>query len=419
MEEDEKSLSNNQWWELYDIKTGRHYYHNAQTRETVWNKPPNADIIPLAKIQDLGELSQRTAENSKAQRPKELATPNNKTSKSSKKSPTVVVNSTADQRVKQWLQQVEESHKISIKDSVEVAKPQRPSHKRDQKQKNSVLARRRTFDSGNNNQNHSSSDSSDFEASSGKIRPSAPLCPRKPRRSSAVTNPVRGQSMRAPATEKSQEQRKHLQTRTPQPVSKSQDDEFRRSTVKQSPSSSDLHGETAQPAATRSHIFPRTNPAVSRSSTISNTLPRNLSQQDNVPLACAEDISPVAANPPRSESIPLNLAGSSGAGSTAKDSPKSQDSNSQTPQNEDMVVPGSVAAKINQFQKPEPQPGLMNRSSIKATPPTATPPKKMSLPQLDPSGSLQTTSFGPRIVTQSTNVPNLRTRSCLLNEHVS
>ncbi|KAH8871778.1 Rho GTPase-activating protein 39 [Schistosoma japonicum] len=46
-----KTVSPNQWWELFDIKAQRNYYYNSSSRETVWQKPVDGDIIPLAKIQ--------------------------------------------------------------------------------------------------------------------------------------------------------------------------------------------------------------------------------------------------------------------------------------------------------------------------------------------------------------------------------
>ncbi|CAH8575753.1 unnamed protein product, partial [Heterobilharzia americana] len=46
-----KTVSPNQWWELFDVKAQRNYYYNSCTRETVWQKPIDGDIIPLAKIQ--------------------------------------------------------------------------------------------------------------------------------------------------------------------------------------------------------------------------------------------------------------------------------------------------------------------------------------------------------------------------------
>jgi len=43
-----------QWWELYDNKTSRYYYYNAGSQKTVWHRPQNGDIIPLAKLQVSG-----------------------------------------------------------------------------------------------------------------------------------------------------------------------------------------------------------------------------------------------------------------------------------------------------------------------------------------------------------------------------
>ncbi|KRY31966.1 Rho GTPase-activating protein 39 [Trichinella spiralis] len=48
-----KKTHENQWWELYDQNTGRFYYYNASTQKTVWQRPYNCDIIPLAKLQTL------------------------------------------------------------------------------------------------------------------------------------------------------------------------------------------------------------------------------------------------------------------------------------------------------------------------------------------------------------------------------
>ena len=48
---DSKEANKEQWWELYDSGTGKNYYHNAYTGKTVWKKPADADILPLAKLQ--------------------------------------------------------------------------------------------------------------------------------------------------------------------------------------------------------------------------------------------------------------------------------------------------------------------------------------------------------------------------------
>ena len=46
-----KQASSNQWWELFDNNTSRFYYYNAFSTITVWHRPINSDIIPLAKFQ--------------------------------------------------------------------------------------------------------------------------------------------------------------------------------------------------------------------------------------------------------------------------------------------------------------------------------------------------------------------------------
>lgn len=48
-----KRTDSNQWWELFDSNTARFYYYNASSQRTVWHKPTNCDIIPLAKLQTL------------------------------------------------------------------------------------------------------------------------------------------------------------------------------------------------------------------------------------------------------------------------------------------------------------------------------------------------------------------------------
>eukprot|EP01147_Barroeca_monosierra_P010949 gene10949-3021_t len=47
-----KLCSENQWWELRDAKSGRAYYYNAATKATVWDRPQQGDIVPLAKLQE-------------------------------------------------------------------------------------------------------------------------------------------------------------------------------------------------------------------------------------------------------------------------------------------------------------------------------------------------------------------------------
>lgn len=48
-----KRTSASQWWELFDTNTNRFYYYNVASQKTVWHKPENCDIIPLAKLQTM------------------------------------------------------------------------------------------------------------------------------------------------------------------------------------------------------------------------------------------------------------------------------------------------------------------------------------------------------------------------------
>ncbi|XP_035244580.1 rho GTPase-activating protein 39-like isoform X1 [Anguilla anguilla] len=41
----------NQWWELFDTHNGRFYYYNSASRQTVWHRPRNCDVVPLARLQ--------------------------------------------------------------------------------------------------------------------------------------------------------------------------------------------------------------------------------------------------------------------------------------------------------------------------------------------------------------------------------
>ena len=44
-------MDDNQWWELLDAESDQYYYHNAVTKETVWDRPEAGDIIPLTELQ--------------------------------------------------------------------------------------------------------------------------------------------------------------------------------------------------------------------------------------------------------------------------------------------------------------------------------------------------------------------------------
>jgi Rho GTPase-activating protein 39 len=55
-----KRSNSSQWWELFDPKTDRFYYYNCSSQKTVWHKPTNCDIIPLAKLQILKQNTEPT-----------------------------------------------------------------------------------------------------------------------------------------------------------------------------------------------------------------------------------------------------------------------------------------------------------------------------------------------------------------------
>ena len=40
-----------EWWEMEDTSTGLPYYYNTASKETVWERPENATIIPLQAVQ--------------------------------------------------------------------------------------------------------------------------------------------------------------------------------------------------------------------------------------------------------------------------------------------------------------------------------------------------------------------------------
>ncbi|KYO40989.1 rho GTPase-activating protein 39-like isoform B [Alligator mississippiensis] len=47
-----------QWWELFDQSNNRFYYYNAITQQTVWHRPQDCDIVPLAQLQAMKQNSQ-------------------------------------------------------------------------------------------------------------------------------------------------------------------------------------------------------------------------------------------------------------------------------------------------------------------------------------------------------------------------
>lgn len=50
-----KKNHDNQWWELFDANSGRSYYYNSSSHQTLWERPQNGDIIALAKLQKMQE----------------------------------------------------------------------------------------------------------------------------------------------------------------------------------------------------------------------------------------------------------------------------------------------------------------------------------------------------------------------------
>lgn len=57
-----KRTSSSQWWELFDTNTNRFYYYNVASQKTVWHRPENCDIIPLAKLQTMKQTAEPAVE---------------------------------------------------------------------------------------------------------------------------------------------------------------------------------------------------------------------------------------------------------------------------------------------------------------------------------------------------------------------
>ncbi|KAJ8407986.1 hypothetical protein AAFF_G00262140 [Aldrovandia affinis] len=47
-----------QWWELFDGNNNRFYYYNSASQQTVWHRPQNCDIVPLAQLQAMKRSSE-------------------------------------------------------------------------------------------------------------------------------------------------------------------------------------------------------------------------------------------------------------------------------------------------------------------------------------------------------------------------
>lgn len=66
-----KRTSASQWWELFDTNTNRFYYYNVASQKTVWHRPDNCDIIPLAKLQTIKQSTTSVVERRKPDKTKE------------------------------------------------------------------------------------------------------------------------------------------------------------------------------------------------------------------------------------------------------------------------------------------------------------------------------------------------------------
>lgn len=48
----------NQWWELFDSNNNRFYYYNCTSQQTVWHRPQDCDVVPLAQLQAMKRSSE-------------------------------------------------------------------------------------------------------------------------------------------------------------------------------------------------------------------------------------------------------------------------------------------------------------------------------------------------------------------------
>ncbi len=48
----------NQWWELFDGNNNRFYYYNCTSQQTVWHRPQDCDVVPLAQLQAMKRSSE-------------------------------------------------------------------------------------------------------------------------------------------------------------------------------------------------------------------------------------------------------------------------------------------------------------------------------------------------------------------------
>lgn len=84
-----KRTSASQWWELFDTNTNRFYYYNVASQKTVWHRPENCDIIPLAKLQTIKQsttsvVERRKSDNNKKTKEEILSSKRNSNSRESR-----------------------------------------------------------------------------------------------------------------------------------------------------------------------------------------------------------------------------------------------------------------------------------------------------------------------------------------------
>ncbi|XP_036448044.1 rho GTPase-activating protein 39 isoform X1 [Colossoma macropomum] len=53
-----RQADGNQWWELFDSNNNRFYYYNSTSQQTVWHRPQDCDIVPLAQLQAIKKSSE-------------------------------------------------------------------------------------------------------------------------------------------------------------------------------------------------------------------------------------------------------------------------------------------------------------------------------------------------------------------------
>ncbi|TRY54065.1 hypothetical protein DNTS_034494, partial [Danionella cerebrum] len=60
----------NQWWELFDSNNNRFYYYNSTSQQTIWHRPEDCDVVPLAQLQAMKRNSEVELQEQKRQEEK-------------------------------------------------------------------------------------------------------------------------------------------------------------------------------------------------------------------------------------------------------------------------------------------------------------------------------------------------------------